>query len=249
MEYFMRSAGAALPKGDSMTTAIIGATGRVGGEIVRGVLERGDAVAAPVRDPKTARCGSDTHFDVAAVARVFGRAEPVGPRVRPEWTRARRPHAAGDPGAMTNIPNTQATDGAPIYLGRGDSAGRFADYYPAWVDNMAANITLEGSLLDGALQGADAVRVVIAGVRQLYDRQNFNFAGPWGDNSLIEDYTAEVLGRPLGSLHLVTFNADGQAQHIAANYRPLSSLMFFSRLLREGLAGTPYADHFLVGEA
>jgi uncharacterized protein YbjT (DUF2867 family) len=30
-----------------MTTAVIGATGRVGSEIVRGVLARGDAVATP----------------------------------------------------------------------------------------------------------------------------------------------------------------------------------------------------------
>jgi hypothetical protein len=47
---------------------------------------------------------------------------------------------------------------------------------------------------------------------------------------------------------LVTFNADGQARHIAAHYRPLSSLMFFSPLLRERFAGTPYAEHFLAGE-
>jgi uncharacterized protein YbjT (DUF2867 family) len=38
-----------------MTTAVIGATGRVGREIVRGVLARGDAVAALVRDPGKAR--------------------------------------------------------------------------------------------------------------------------------------------------------------------------------------------------
>jgi hypothetical protein len=35
---------------------------------------------------------------------------------------------------MTNVPDTQATDGVPTYLGRGDRAGRFANYYPAWVD-------------------------------------------------------------------------------------------------------------------
>jgi len=149
---------------------------------------------------------------------------------------------------MTNTPESQATDGVPTYLGRGDRAGRFADYYPAWVDKMASDITLEGSLLDGAVQGAEAVRAVIGGVRELYDRQDFNFAGPWGDDGFIEDYTAEVRGKPLGCLHLITFNADGEAQHIAANYRPLSSLMFFSRLLRERIAGTPYAEHFLAGE-
>jgi hypothetical protein len=104
-------------------------------------------------------------------------------------------------------------------------------------------------MLDGAVQGADAIRVVIGGVRELYDRQDFTFAGPCGDNGFIEDYTAEVHGKPLGCLHLITFNADGQAQHIAAHYRPLSSLMFFSRLLGERLAGTPYAEGFLAGEA
>jgi uncharacterized protein YbjT (DUF2867 family) len=51
-----------------MTTAVVGATGRVGSEIVRGVLKRGDAVTALVRDPGKAR-------------RVFG--EPGGLRIRP----------------------------------------------------------------------------------------------------------------------------------------------------------------------
>src|ERR1700757_3634832 len=51
-----------------MTTAVIGATGRVGSEIVRGLLARGDAVAALVRDPGKAR-------------RAFG--EPGGLHIRP----------------------------------------------------------------------------------------------------------------------------------------------------------------------
>ena len=38
-----------------MTTAVIGATGHVGSEIVRGLLARGDAVAALVRNPDAAR--------------------------------------------------------------------------------------------------------------------------------------------------------------------------------------------------
>ncbi|MFC6155623.1 hypothetical protein [Kribbella jiaozuonensis] len=105
-----------------------------------------------------------------------------------------------------------------------------------------------GSILDGAVQGADAVRAVIGGARQLYDRQDFNFVGPWGDNSFIEDYTAEVRGTPIGAVHLIEFNADGEAQHIIVNYRPLSALTFFSRLLHEKFAGTPYAEHYLADE-
>ena len=104
-------------------------------------------------------------------------------------------------------------------------------------------------MLDGAVQGADAVHALISGARSLYDRQDFSFAGPWGNNSFIEDYTAEVHGRPLGAVHLITFNADGQVQHIAANYRPLGSVLFFSRLLRARFADTPYAEHFLADEA
>ena len=149
---------------------------------------------------------------------------------------------------MTNISRSQATDGVPTYLGRGEPDGRFAGYHPAWVEKLASDATLEGSLLDGAVQGADAVRAVIGGARQLYDRQDFNFAGPWGDNSFIEDYTAEVRGAPVGALQLITFNAEGKAQHIIVNYRPLSSLMFFSRLLREKFAGTPDAEHYFAGE-
>jgi hypothetical protein len=155
-------------------------------------------------------------------------------------SRARGAYAVGDPDAMTDIPRNHAIDDVPTYLGSDDPAGRFADYYPAWMDKLAGDVTLEGSMLDGALQGADAIRDVIGGVRELHDRQDFNFAGPCGDSGFIEDYTAEVGGRPLGCLHLITFNADGQTQHIAAHYRPLSSLAFFSRLLRERLAGTPY---------
>jgi uncharacterized protein YbjT (DUF2867 family) len=47
--------GSANSPGDTMTTAVIGATGRVGSEIVRGVLARGDEVAVLVRDPDKAR--------------------------------------------------------------------------------------------------------------------------------------------------------------------------------------------------
>ena len=104
-------------------------------------------------------------------------------------------------------------------------------------------------MLGDAVQGADAVRALVGGARELYDWQDLNFAGPCGDNGFIEDYTTEVRGRPLGAVHLITFNADGRAQHIAAHYRPLSSVMFFSRLLRERFADTPYAGHFLAGDA
>jgi hypothetical protein len=141
-----------------------------------------------------------------------------------------------------------STDGVPTYTGGGKPGGRFADYFPAWLDNLADDATVEGSLLDGAAQGVEAVRTIVGTIRTLYDRQEFNFAGPYGDNGWLEDYTAQVAGEPIGCAVLVTSNAAGCAQHIAANYRPRSSLLLLSRLVGEKLAGTPYAKYFLASE-
>ncbi|MGO9891892.1 MAG: hypothetical protein ACLP0L_28895 [Solirubrobacteraceae bacterium] len=150
--------------------------------------------------------------------------------------------------STTNVSADSSTEGAPTYLASGDPA--LADYYPAWLDNLADDATLEGSMLDGAVQGAEAVRTIIVAIRTLYgDSQEFHFAGPCGDNGWLEDYIAQVQGQPLGCVNLVTRNAAGKTQHIAASYRPRSSLLLFSRLLGEKFAGTPIGEHFLASES
>ncbi len=136
-------------------------------------------------------------------------------------------------------------NGLPEYLRSGDPA--LKNYYPAWLDNMADDATVEGSMLDGAVQGADAVRSVVIAIRSLYDRQQHKFAGPYGNNGFLEDYVAEVHGEPIGCVVLVTRNAAGQTQHVVASYRPRTSLLHFSRLLGEKFAGTPLAEHFAGG--
>src|SRR4029077_19912430 len=151
--------------------------------------------------------------------------------------------------SSTDVSTEASTDGVPTYLASGDPAGRFTDYYPAWLDHLTDDVTIEGSLLDGAAQGAEAVRMIVGTIRELYDQQEFNFAGPWGDNSFLEDYPARVRGEPIGCVVLVSSNAAGQTQHIAANYRPRSSLLPSSRLVGEKLAGTPSATYFLAGES
>jgi hypothetical protein len=134
------------------------------------------------------------------------------------------------------------------YLGSGDPARRRTDYYPSWLDNLADDVTLEGSVLDGVIQGAEAVRTVLGYARTLYEYQEFNFAGPYGENGWLEDYTAGVRGEPIGNVTVVTRNAAGQTQHIVANYRPRSTLLLLSRLTNEHFAGTPYGDYFLASE-
>ena len=132
--------------------------------------------------------------------------------------------------------------------GSGDAARSLADYYPVWLDNLADDVTLEGSAMDGLVRGPEAVRTVVAAIRTLYDYQKFNFAGPYGENGWIEDYTAGVRGEPIGNVTLVTRNAAGQAQHIVGNYRPRSTLLLLSRLVGEHFAGTPIGEHFLASE-
>ena len=147
---------------------------------------------------------------------------------------------------MNSIPTR---DGVPTYTKGGDPEGRYAGYYPAWLDNLADDVTIEGSLLDGAALGPDAVRTIVGSLRTLYEHQQFNFAGAYADNGWLEDYTAQVRGEPIGCAVIVTRNAAGQTQHVAANYRPRSSLLLLSRLVGEKVAGTPYAKFFLAGES
>jgi len=144
---------------------------------------------------------------------------------------------------------TPAEAGTPTYVTRFDGVRvPAADYHPVWLDNLAGDVTIEGSAMNGVVQGAEAVRSIVTCIRTLYDSQEFTFAGPYGENGFLEDYTAQVRGGgQIGNVVLVTRNAAGQAQHIVANYRPRISLLQLSRLIGEQLAGTAYGEHFATG--
>lgn len=121
---------------------------------------------------------------------------------------------------------------------------RASEYRPVWLDNLAEDATIEGSAMDGIVQGAEAVRSLVAYVRTLYDSQEFKFAGSYGEDGFLEDYTASVRGKPLGNVVLITRNPAGQAQHVVVNYRPRSNMLLLSRLIGAHFAGTPYGKHF-----
>lgn len=130
----------------------------------------------------------------------------------------------------------------PQYVGTGDPA--LKDYFPEWVKNIAPDATVEGSMLNGAVQGAEAVRSIVLTIRSCYEDQVFKFAGPVGDYGFLEHYIAKVNGEPIGCVVLVISNASGQTQHVVASYRPFDSVVRFARLLREKFAGTPIAESF-----
>jgi len=148
--------------------------------------------------------------------------------------------------SMSMQSNASAQRGTPADVTRFDGVRVLAtDYYPVWLDNLAGDVTIEGSAMNGVAHGAEAVRTIVAYIRTLYDSQEFNFAGPYGENGFLEDYTARVRGGDrIGNVVLITRNAAGQAQHIVANYRPRTTLLHLSRLIGEHFAGTSYGEHF-----
>lgn len=71
-------------------------------------------------------------------------------------------------------------------------------YFPEWVNNLADGVILEGSMLKGPVQGKEAVRSIVLAIRSLYERQQHKYAGPCGDRGFLEDYVAQVRGKPIG---------------------------------------------------
>jgi ADP-ribose pyrophosphatase YjhB (NUDIX family) len=93
--------------------------------------------------------------------------------------------------------------------------------------------------MDGTAHGAEDVRAIVVAARELYENQEFKFAGPLGDYGFVEDYTTDVRGEHISVIVLVTFNADRQTQRVVVNHRPRSGLLFFFRMMLEKFAGTP----------
>jgi hypothetical protein len=135
------------------------------------------------------------------------------------------------------------------YLGSGDASRHRRDYRPEWLDNLADEVTMEGSVLTGIAEGPEAVRAILGFARTLYEYQEFNYVGPYGDHGVVEDYTSVVRGEPIGSVVVVRFNEAGQAARIVVNHRPLGSVLLWSQLMGEHFAGTRYAQYFLSHDA
>ena len=117
-------------------------------------------------------------------------------------------------------------------------------YYPQWLDNLADDVTLEAAAMDGTARGADDVRAILVSAREVYEQQEFNYAGPRGETSFLEDYSSLVRGMPTYVVVLMSFNASGQTQHVVVNHRPRSAMLQFSRVMLEKFAGTPLAKHW-----
>ena len=55
------------------------------------------------------------------------------------------------------------------YLGSGDASRHRRDYRPEWLDSLADDVTIEGSVLTGIAEGPEAIRAILGFARTLYD--------------------------------------------------------------------------------
>lgn len=133
------------------------------------------------------------------------------------------------------------------YMGSGDASRHRRDYRPDWLEDLADDVTIEGSVLTGIAEGPETVRTVLGFAPTLYDYQEFTYVGDYANHDFVEDYTSVVRGRPIGSVVVVRFNEAGQVARIVVNHRPLSSVLL-SRLMGKDFAGTRAPQHFLRPE-
>jgi hypothetical protein len=134
------------------------------------------------------------------------------------------------------------SDAAAQYKSEADPS--LDGYYPGWLEDVAEDATLEGSMIQGVILGPDALRSVVLKIKSMYQPQWFLSVGPYGENGWIEDYAAIMDGMPLGCVVLVKRNDAGQTQHVMASYRPRETVMHFADLLADEFAGTPLESYF-----
>jgi hypothetical protein len=123
------------------------------------------------------------------------------------------------------------------------------DYYPWWLDNLADDVTGEGAAMQGVLHGAPLVHRLVTDARKLYQNQQFQFTGDYGDNGFLEEYTCNIQGEPTSVVVTVKRNAEGKAQHLVVNHRPRSSVLLFARIMGTMYAGTPLEKYFINSES
>ena len=97
-----------------------------------------------------------------------------------------------------------SSPGSPTYMQGADPAAGLADYYPAWLEELADEVTVEGSLLDDAVQGAEGVRAILLAIRWLYDRQDYHFVKSSGYGGRVLGTTDTILSRLARASHQVS---------------------------------------------
>jgi hypothetical protein len=117
---------------------------------------------------------------------------------------------------------------------------------PPWLAKLAEDATLEATVLRRPVEGTANILALLKQAMPLYDFQDFTYRGDFGAAFFMESYRAEIRGVPIECSVLVHMNAQGEADSILVNHRPLDAALLFSRLMWEQV-GDGFGDLYLTG--
>jgi hypothetical protein len=117
---------------------------------------------------------------------------------------------------------------------------------PPWLSRLAADATLEATVLKRPVEGRENILALIKHAIPLYESQDFTYKGYIGDDFFMESYRSKVRGVPIECLVVVHHNKEGAADSLVINHRPLEAALLFSRLMWDQV-GDRFGDLYLTG--
>jgi hypothetical protein len=118
-----------------------------------------------------------------------------------------------------------------------------ADPGVSFLEQLAEDVTVAGTIVNGVIRGREAVIAQIRATAQFYEDRvmlaTFDHA-EWK----VDEYRATVAGRVIYGNAMMHRNAEGRYDRIVVNHRPLSAALTLSRLVGESEADRADRDLF-----
>ena len=108
---------------------------------------------------------------------------------------------------------------------------------------VAHDVTLSGSVFVKAVQGADAVWVVMTTASGIYDSLEFTNSHDAPDRTYLE-WRGVAFGRDIAGVTVLVTNADNLITEVRLQHRPLQAVLDFSAELRRRVEGTVDPSNF-----
>ncbi|MFM0632186.1 hypothetical protein [Paraburkholderia xenovorans] len=104
---------------------------------------------------------------------------------------------------------------------------------PFWLARLAANATLEATVLKRPVEGRPEILAVIQHAVSLYEFQQHSYKGEIGGRLYMESYRSQIQGVRIETLLVAHLNEQGEADSVVINHRPLNAALLFSKLMWE----------------
>ncbi len=104
-----------------------------------------------------------------------------------------------------------------------DPASIRLGHHPLWLETPAAEVVIEGNVLNGETQGAETVGDVLGFTRSSYEFQLFGFVGSIGEDDWMETCTSKASGIEITDTAIVHRDAAGETDRIVTRPRPLDA--------------------------